>query len=97
MIFIFSNDSSRVVFGDSAADEYHKLYTDKQDKLIGSVACRGGSNKIKGEAVILRCNDALSLKEARLAVMDPGKIIITSMTQFNSLDVVFKSVGIVTD
>ncbi|WP_019211691.1 PEP/pyruvate-binding domain-containing protein [Yersinia massiliensis] len=97
MIFIFSNGSSRVKFGDSAVDEYHKLYTDKQEKLSGSVACRGSENKIKGEAVILRCNDALSLKEARLAVMTPGKIIITSMTQFNSLDVIVKSVGIVTD
>lgn len=97
MIFIFSDGSSRVEFGDLAVDEYNKLYTHKSKKLSGSVACRGGRNKIQGEAVILRCNDALSLKEARLAVMSPGKIIITSMTQFNSLDVIVKSVGIVTD
>ncbi|MDN0111422.1 PEP/pyruvate-binding domain-containing protein [Yersinia mollaretii] len=97
MIFIFSDGASRIECGDLASDEYNKLYTNKSTELNGSVACRGEKNTIQGEAVVLRCNDALSLKEARQAVMISGKIIITSMTQFNALDVIVKSVGIVTD
>lgn len=73
MIFIFSDGASRIEFGDLASDEYNKLYTNKSTELNGSVACRGEENKIQGEAVVLRCNDALSLKEARQAVMTPGK------------------------
>ncbi len=67
-----------------------------QRELSGTVACGAPQRFVSGQAIVLVCDDPESLRSARERV-SPGHIIVTSMAQFNAIDVVRRAAGLVTD
>jgi len=72
------------------------VFKPDQRELSGTVACSAPQRFVSGQAIVLVCDDPESLRSARERV-SPGHIIVTSMAQFNALDVVVRAAGLVTD
>ncbi len=84
--------------GVHAKNEFNQLmsYTPKGKTIRGSVACHANKNQVTGRALLVTCNDPNSVMLARSRMLD-GDIIVTSMTQFNTLDLIKRASGIITD
>ncbi|PMV56952.1 PEP/pyruvate-binding domain-containing protein [Pseudomonas sp. FW305-3-2-15-C-LB3] len=68
----------------------------KECAIVGNVSCHGNKHRITGRALLVVCNDPVSVILARSKIQS-GDILVTSMTQFNTLDLVGRACGLVTD
>ncbi|WP_421535104.1 PEP/pyruvate-binding domain-containing protein [Pseudomonas marginalis] len=78
------------------AFDHLSIENPKESTIVGSVSCHGNMGRLTGRALLVVCNDPVSVILARSKIQS-GDILITSMTQFNTLDLVGRACGLVTD
>lgn len=98
MLSIVTNGRVSFYTGEEARNTCEQMLSNSsaETAIKGSVACSGKAETVTGHARILACNDPESLLRVR-EVMVEGDILVTAMTQFNTLDLVAKAGGIITD
>ncbi len=65
-------------------------------ELVGTVACRQENGTVSGTVILLVCNDTDSADAAR-RIVSHQHIVVTSMMQFNTIDVLTRAGGVITD
>jgi phosphohistidine swiveling domain-containing protein len=95
-LLIFERGAIRRYSGIEASSIFEQ-FAPKIDgsRIVGQVASRGKERFVYGDALCI--SDLPSARRAARDNVSPSSIVVTSMTQFNELDFLTRSAGIVTD